>query len=88
MRVLIIDDHPLIVEAIGIAIDSLRPDVQVESLPSVESLDREQPERPDLVLLDMSLPGVSGLDALGSVIARWPETIVVIFSAKRFHSVS
>jgi DNA-binding NarL/FixJ family response regulator len=81
VRVLIIDDHPLIVEAIGIAIDSLRPDVQVESLPSVESLDREQPERPDLVLLDMSLPGVSGLDALGSVIARWPETIVVIFSA-------
>ena len=70
MRVLIIDDHPLIVEAIGIAIDSLRPDVQVESLPSVEALEREQPERPDLVLLDMSLPGVSGLDALGSVIAR------------------
>jgi DNA-binding NarL/FixJ family response regulator len=81
VHVLIIDDHPLIVEAIGIAIDSLRPDVQVESLPSVESLERDHPEQPDLVLLDMSLPGISGLDALGSVVARWPDTIVVIFSA-------
>ncbi|MEK9719960.1 MAG: response regulator transcription factor [Quisquiliibacterium sp.] len=81
LQVLIIDDHPLIVEAISIAIESLRPDAQVTSVPSVEALDRQGAAQPDLVLLDMSLPGLSGLDALASVIARWPETIVVIFSA-------
>ena len=81
MRVLIVDDHPMIVEAVGIAIEALRPDVQRDSVSSVEALEQLEGVAPDLILLDMSLPGASGLDALTRVLKRWPQALIVIFSA-------
>ncbi len=81
MRVLIIDDHPMIVEAVTLAIGALRPDVLVDSVASVEELERRVMEPPGLVLLDLTLPGRSGLQALADVTGRWPQALVVIFSA-------
>ena len=81
MRILIVDDHPMIVEAVTLAIGSLRPDAAVESTTSIEDMGRAALSTPDLVLLDLTLPGRSGLDALASVLGRWPAALVVIFSA-------
>jgi len=81
VRVLIIDDHPLIVEAVTLAIGALRPDVFVDSVASVEELEQRELELPGLVLLDLTLPGSSGLQALARVTGRWPQALVVIFSA-------
>ena len=81
MRVLIVDDHPLIVEAITLAIGALRPGVTVDAVPSAEAFEGASLLDPDLVLLDLTLPGRSGLDALGSVRRQWPDALVVIFSA-------
>jgi len=81
VRVLIVDDHPMIVEAVTLAIEALRPDVLVDSVASIEELERARPEPPDLVLLDLTLPGRSGLQALSSVTVAWPQALVVIFSA-------
>jgi len=81
VRVLIIDDHPMIVEAVTLAIGALRPDVLVDSVASVEELARREMEPPGLVLLDLTLPGRSGLQALADVTGRWPQALVVIFSA-------
>lgn len=81
MRILIIDDHPMIVEAVALAIGAMQPDAVVDAVASIEQLDRSPPEPPDLVLLDLTLPGTSGLQALSSVTARWPDAMVVIFSA-------
>lgn len=82
MRVLIIDDHPLIVEAASLAIGALRPDAEIATVSSVEELERGGPREPvGLVLLDLTLPGRSGIDALTAVLRRLPDTMVVIFSA-------
>jgi DNA-binding NarL/FixJ family response regulator len=81
MRILIVDDHPMIVEAVTLAIGALRPDAAVDSTASIEEMVASELEPPDLVLLDLTLPGRSGLDALGAVLQRWPATLVVIFSA-------
>ncbi len=81
MRILIVDDHPMIVEAVTLAIGALRPDAAVQSTASIEEMVASELEPPDLVLLDLTLPGRSGLDALGAVLQRWPATLVVIFSA-------
>lgn len=82
MRVLIIDDHPLIVEAASLAIGALRPDAQIATLASVEELERGGSREPvGLVLLDLTLPGRSGMDALTAVLRRLPDAMVVIFSA-------
>ncbi len=82
LRILIIDDHPMIVEAVTLAISSLRPEAKVQAAPSVEALDRMETEgAPQLILLDLTLPGRSGLAALATVRQRFPATAVVIFSA-------
>jgi len=81
LRVLIVDDHPMIVEAVTLAIEALRPDVRVDSVSSIEELDNTLVAPPSLVLLDLTLPGRAGLEALAAVIGRWPDAPVVIFSA-------
>jgi len=80
--VLIIDDHPLIVEAASLAISALRPDATVDTVSSVEELERGGLREPaTLVLLDLTLPGRSGMEALSAVRHRLPDSVVVIFSA-------
>ena len=81
MQILIVDDHPLIVEAVTLAIGSLQPDASVSSAASIEAMAGSELPAPDLVLLDLTLPGLSGLDALSAVLRRWPAALVVIFSA-------
>ncbi|MFO1199835.1 MAG: response regulator transcription factor [Burkholderiaceae bacterium] len=82
MRVLVVDDHPLVVDAITTAIGALEPGVVVETASSVEEISRlEGLGAPDLVLLDLTLPGSQGLDALAGVLRVFPSATVVIFSA-------
>ena len=72
----------MIVDAVKIAIDALRPDATVDSVASVEELDQsESAEVPDLVLLDLSLPGRCGPEALAAVKRKYPDSLIVIFSA-------
>ena len=82
MDILVIDDHPLIVQAITSVIDTLRCQAVVHSLDSVEAIDAAGLHfSPQLVLLDLALPGVSGLFALRAVRQRFPQSSIVIFSA-------
>lgn len=84
MDVLVIDDHPLIVQAVTSVIGTLRPDTVVRSAESVEQIDQStSTTAPDLVLLDLALPGVSGLSALQAVRERFPNAAIVIFSASQ-----
>ncbi|WP_221302645.1 response regulator [Quisquiliibacterium transsilvanicum] len=82
MDILIIDDHPLIVQAVTTVIEALAPGKRVAAVDRVEALeDVVASTDPDLVLLDLTLPGISGLEALRVVRAWCPTGRIVIFSA-------
>ena len=82
MDILVIDDHPLIVQAITTVIGTLGRNAVVHALESVEAIEAaELPNDPQLVLLDLALPGVSGLPALEAVCRHYPRSSIVIFSA-------
>ncbi len=82
MDILVIDDHPLIVQAVTSVIETLRYQTVIHSVDSVEAIDAAGfPASPQLVLLDLALPGISGLAALRAVRQQFPQSSIVIFSA-------
>lgn len=81
MHILIVDDHPLFREGLKILLSSLDPEVRTSEAGNVtDAVALSTSESPDLVLLDMNLPGVSRLDALREVKAAYESTSVVVVS--------
>jgi DNA-binding NarL/FixJ family response regulator len=82
MRVLVIDDHPLIHEIVPALLEKALGEVVVATEATLEAgIKRAAAELPDLVLLDLGLPGCEGLDAIGRFRMEFPQMPVVVFSA-------
>jgi len=75
----IVDDEKLVREGIALA---LRKHYQVKSFESAEAaLSAMEKEAPDLVLLDIGLSGMSGIEALKKIKKRYPDVIVIMITA-------
>lgn len=83
MKVLLVDDHPLILSALKAMIEKLQPGVLVTALSNAEDLRLALQPDPDydLVLLDLQLGEVVGFGVLEEVRKRWPQVPVVVISA-------
>lgn len=83
MRALVVDDHPLIQEAVGDVLRRLEPEVAVDIAGDCDRglILAGQGAEPDLVLLDLYLPGLSGIPALKVWRIRYPAVPVVVISA-------
>jgi DNA-binding NarL/FixJ family response regulator len=83
MKVLIVDDHALIRDALSRVLASLAPDMTVleatDPRLALETIER-QPDL-DLVLLDLTLPGMHGLSVLQTLRQKYPAISVVVISA-------
>src|SRR5712691_7783895 len=81
MRVLIADDHKLIVDGIKRALEE-SPDFEVvgEASSGSQVLPLVGRTKPDLVLLDLRMPGADGLTCLAQIRKRHPEVKVVVLS--------
>lgn len=65
-RILIVEDHPTMREAMRLVLEGEGFDID-EASDGAQALSAVRAEAPDLVLLDMSIPGVSGPDVLAAV---------------------
>jgi DNA-binding response OmpR family regulator len=79
-RILVIDDEPEIVRFIRRALENEGHRVTV-CTGGAEGLSRAVADRPDLVVLDLLMPGVSGQAVLGGVLAQNPDQKVLVLSA-------
>ena len=65
-RILIVEDHPTMREAMRLVLEGEGFEID-EASDGAQALSAVHDEPPDLVLLDMSIPGVSGPDVLAAV---------------------
>lgn len=81
MRVLIVDDHTLVRAGLSRLLQGFAGvDVVAEAMNADQAIDLAAIHRPDLVLLDLSLPGRTGLEALSGILEKAPATRVVMMS--------
>jgi DNA-binding NarL/FixJ family response regulator len=77
--VLIVDDQRLFAEALqAILAADRRIDVVGLAMSGEEAVHRAAELEPDIVLMDISMPGVDGVEATRRILARQPETGVLI----------
>ena len=82
MKVLVADDHRLMIEGVRAALaDAEDIEVVGEAINGAQVLPLTHRLRPDLVLLDLSMPLMDGLTCLAQLRQRFPEIKVVILSA-------
>lgn len=80
-RVLIVDDHPMVTEGIQAILESYDDIDVVGTLNNgQDAVDRVNELAPDVILLDLNMPGVSGLNATEMILEERPETRVLILS--------
>jgi DNA-binding NarL/FixJ family response regulator len=81
IRVLSVDDHPLLRQGIG-ALVSAQPDMLMvgQAATGEEGLREFREHRPDVTLLDLRLPDISGVEVLRAIRAEAPEARVVILT--------
>ena len=81
IRVLLVDDHALVRAGIRSLLGAMA-DVQVvgEAASGEEALEVADRERPDVVLMDIAMKGITGLESAAQMRERYPEVRVVILS--------
>jgi DNA-binding NarL/FixJ family response regulator len=80
-RILIVDDHPLTREALSSLLGAHGLDVIGCASDGLEAISEAARLQPDLVLLDLSMPGLDGLTALPRLREAAPECEVVVLTA-------
>jgi two-component system NarL family response regulator len=81
IRVLIADDHPIVRDGLNAVIND-QPDMQVvaEAANGKEAVLLARQHHPDVLLIDLRMPQLSGLEATNAIRAEWPEACIVILT--------
>jgi DNA-binding NarL/FixJ family response regulator len=82
MRILLVDDHEVV--RVGLRTLLSRHDefrVVAEAATADEALEKTAQYRPDVVVMDIRLPGRNGIEATREIVEKYPETKVIVLTS-------
>jgi NarL family two-component system response regulator LiaR len=82
IKILLVDDHEMV--RIGVsAYLKIQPDMEVvgEAVNGIEAVEKALQLRPDIILMDMVMPGMNGAEATKAIIDQWPEAKIMIVTS-------
>jgi len=81
IRILAVDDHPLLRDGIA-ALISIAPDMQLVGACSNgrEAIEQFRALRPDVTLMDLQMPVMSGLEAIAAIRADFPDARIIVLT--------
>jgi two-component system, NarL family, invasion response regulator UvrY len=80
MRILIVDDHPMVIAGCRTMLSGQQDIEILEAHDAQEALETHASQLPDVVVLDLNLPGVSGFEVLRRMLKRQPSSKIIIFT--------
>lgn len=82
IRVLSVDDHPIFRGGLATLIGTY-PDLQLiaEAGNGQEAIERFRVHRPDVTLMDLSMPVMGGVDAIAAIVAEFPEARIIALTS-------
>lgn len=81
IQILCVDDHPLVREGLAAVINS-QPDMVVlaQASNAQEALQEFRAKQPDVTLMDLRLPGQSGIDAIIAIRSEFPDARIIMLT--------
>ncbi len=81
IRVMLVDDHALVRMGFRMLLGDARIEVVAEAGSGEQACDEYPKVRPDVVIMDLSMPGMGGLEAVRRLVAKDPQARILVLSA-------
>jgi len=84
IRILLVDDHPIVREGYRALLERA-PDLTVigEAVDGDSTYAFLQLNQPDLVIIDLTMPGAGGVETIRRLVERWPALAILVFTMHR-----
>lgn len=81
MKVLLVDDHSIFLEGLQSLLQARGIEVAGTAKDGLEALEKARLLHPDIILMDIAMPGFSGLEAIHPIKAEMPEVKIVMLTS-------
>ena len=81
IRLLSVDDHPIVRDGI-VRLIATQPDMKLiaEASDGQEAVEQFRKHQPDVTLMDLQMPNMNGIDAIGSIRGEFPEARIIVLT--------